>query len=78
MTYTLLVYEDKDEGGYWAEVAELSGCYTSGDTLDELLENVPDAMAAFMESLEAKGESPLRSRHSSSKSPSSKSLSQLS
>jgi antitoxin HicB len=58
MTYTLLVYEDEDEGGYWAEVAELSGCYTSGDTVDELLENVPDAIAAFMESLEARGESP--------------------
>jgi predicted RNase H-like HicB family nuclease len=53
-----LAYEDEDEGGCCAEVAGLSGCYTSGDTLDELLENVPDATAAFMESLKAKGESP--------------------
>jgi predicted RNase H-like HicB family nuclease len=41
MTYTLLVYEGEKEGGYWAEVAELSGCYTSGDTLDELLRTCP-------------------------------------
>jgi predicted RNase H-like HicB family nuclease len=49
MTYTVLVFEDKDEGGYWAKVAELPGCYTSGESLEEIEENVKDAIAAYLE-----------------------------
>jgi predicted RNase H-like HicB family nuclease len=26
-------------GGYWAEVPEFPGCYTQGESLDELLDN---------------------------------------
>jgi len=38
-TYTVLVYEaDEDEGGYWATVAELPGCGTTGETMDEIEE----------------------------------------
>jgi predicted RNase H-like HicB family nuclease len=40
-TYTLLVYEAKaDEGGYWAKVAELPGCGTTGETIEEVEENI--------------------------------------
>jgi predicted RNase H-like HicB family nuclease len=56
VTYTVLVYEDKDDGGYWAKVAELPGCYTSGETLAEIEENVKDAIAAYLESMEESGE----------------------
>ena len=56
MTYTVLVYADEDEGGYWAKVAELPGCYTSGETIDEIRENVKDAIAAYLEALEFAGE----------------------
>jgi predicted RNase H-like HicB family nuclease len=56
VTYTVLVYEDKDDGGFWAKVAELPGCYTSGETLEEVEENVKDAIAAYLESLEDSGE----------------------
>ena len=56
MTYTVLVYEDKDDGGYWAKVAELPGCYTSGESLAEIEENVKDAIAAYLESMEDSGE----------------------
>ena len=56
MTYTVLVYDDKDDGGYWAKVAELPGCYTSGETLEEIEENVKDAIAAYLESLEESGD----------------------
>ena len=36
-TYMVLVHEeeDKEVGGYWAEVVELPGCFASGDTLDD-------------------------------------------
>ena len=32
------------EGGYWAEVPAIPGCATQGDTFDELLKNIYDAV----------------------------------
>jgi predicted RNase H-like HicB family nuclease len=60
LSYTVLVYLDEDDGGYWAKVAELPGCYTSGETLDEIAENVKDAIAAYLESFEDSDEEPPR------------------
>ena len=37
------------EGGYWAEVPELPGCFTQGDTLDELYRNLTEAIACHTE-----------------------------
>ena len=48
--YTVLVHDtEEDETGYWAQVVELPGCYTQGETLDELKENVQDAIACRLE-----------------------------
>jgi predicted RNase H-like HicB family nuclease len=58
MTCTVLIYEDKDDGGFWAKVAELPGCYTSGESLEEIEENVKDAIAAYMEAIRESGEDP--------------------
>jgi predicted RNase H-like HicB family nuclease len=49
-----------EEGGYWAEVPALPGCLTQGETLDEVVENLNDAIAGWLsvqtpESLRAKG-----------------------
>lgn len=33
-----------EEGGYWAEVPAISGCVSQGESLDELLENVREAV----------------------------------
>ena len=33
-----------EEGGYWAEVPVLPGCATQGETMDELLANLRDAI----------------------------------
>ena len=38
-----------DEGGFWAEVLELEGCLTQGETEQELLENVIEATHACIE-----------------------------
>ena len=57
MTYTVLVYEaEPEEGGYWATVAELPGCATSGETLEEIEENVKDAIETYLEALKATGQ----------------------
>ena len=41
-----------EEGGYWAEVIELPGCVTQGETKEELLQNVIEAIQACLEAYE--------------------------
>jgi predicted RNase H-like HicB family nuclease len=55
--YTVIVHEgEPDEGGYWAEVEELPGCFASGDTLDELEVDIKDAIETYVSALQARGE----------------------
>ncbi len=35
---------DAEEGGYWAEVPAIPGCATEGDTFEELLRNLYEAI----------------------------------
>ena len=37
----------KEENGYWAEVPALKGCYTQGDTIDEIKENKKEAILSW-------------------------------
>lgn len=46
-SFTVLVHE-AEEGGYWAEVPELPGCLSQGETLDELRRNVIEAIEACL------------------------------
>ena len=39
-----IVVHEAEEGGYWAEVPAISGCVSQGESLDELLENVREAV----------------------------------
>ena len=39
-----VVVHQADEGGYWAEVPSIPGCATQGDSIEELLENVHEAV----------------------------------
>jgi predicted RNase H-like HicB family nuclease len=43
MKLKVLVH-DADEGGYWAEVPAIPGCATQGETFEELLENIYEAV----------------------------------
>ncbi len=47
-----------EEGGYWAEVPLLPGCLTQGETLDEIVENLNDAIRGWLsvQSYESLGE----------------------
>ena len=42
--YKFSVVIEKDEDGYFAYCPELQGCYTQGDTYEEVLENIKDAI----------------------------------
>ena len=43
MKLTVVVHE-AEEGGYWAEVPAISGCVSQGESLNELLDNVREAV----------------------------------
>jgi predicted RNase H-like HicB family nuclease len=54
-TYSVLVHE-AEEGGFWAEVEELPGCFASGETLDELDVDVKEAIEQHISALKELGE----------------------
>jgi predicted RNase H-like HicB family nuclease len=39
-----VVVHEAEEGGFWAEVPAIPGCATQGDTWDELMKNVHEAV----------------------------------
>jgi predicted RNase H-like HicB family nuclease len=43
MKLTVVVHE-AEEGGYWAEVPAIPGCATQGETFEELLKNLYEAV----------------------------------
>ena len=55
MKYRVLIEQDED-GVHVAEVSSLPGCISQGQTRDEAVENIREAIAAYLESLEAHGD----------------------
>ena len=45
---TVHVYR-AEEGGFWAEMPEYPGCYTQGETMDDLKENVREAVQCYVD-----------------------------
>ncbi len=39
-----VVIHEAEEGGFWAEVPSIPGCATQGDSFDELLSNIYEAV----------------------------------
>ena len=37
-----------EDGGYWAEVPAMKGCFSQGDTMEEVLENIKEAMEGWL------------------------------
>lgn len=54
--YSILLIPDPEEGGYTATVPALPGCVTEGDTMEEVMENIRDAIRLYLEDVEASGE----------------------
>ncbi len=42
-TFHVIIEQDED-GGYIGKVPELRGCLSQGDTLDELIQNIKEAI----------------------------------
>lgn len=39
-----VIVHDAEEGGYWAEVPAIPGCATEGESFEELLQNLYEAV----------------------------------
>jgi predicted RNase H-like HicB family nuclease len=39
-----VIVHEAEEGGFWAEVPSIPGCATQGETFEELLENLYEAV----------------------------------
>lgn len=38
-----------EEGGYWAEIPALPGCFSQAETMDEILFNIKEAAEAWLD-----------------------------
>lgn len=52
--YTVIL-EREEDGGYHAFVPALKGCHSQGDSLDDALVNIREAIEVYLESLKAEG-----------------------
>jgi len=56
MKYTYII-EKASDGSYSAYVPDLPGCTTCGDSLEEVKQNIGEAVNLYIESLREHGES---------------------
>ena len=54
--YRFSVVIERDDEGYFAFCPELQGCYTQGESYEEVLENIKDAIRLHVEDRLKSGE----------------------
>ena len=54
MRYTVIL-ESEEEGGFHVWCPALKGCHSQGETTEEALANIQEAISAYLESLRAEG-----------------------
>ena len=62
MSYKVNAVIEKDENGYYAYCSQLEGCQTQGDSLDEVLSNIKEAIGLYLETLSENEASELLSK----------------
>lgn len=55
-TYRFSIIIEKDEDGYFASCNELQGCHSQGETYEEAIENIKDAISLHVEDRVENGE----------------------
>jgi predicted RNase H-like HicB family nuclease len=50
-----VVVHEAEEGGYWAEVPAIPGCATQGESMDELMANLREAIEGCLISSAKRG-----------------------
>lgn len=62
MTYKVNVVIEKDDFGYFAYVPDLKGCHTQGESLEEVMKNMKEAIELYVETLSGKERKKISSR----------------
>ena len=52
MEYPVVLEQDPESGGYVVSCPTLQGCVSQGETEEEALENIKDAIKTYLESIE--------------------------
>lgn len=47
--YSVILHPDTEDGGYWVECPSLHGCASQGDTVEEALEMIKDAIEGHLD-----------------------------
>ena len=53
MSYKVSIIIEKDEYGYYAFCPDLEGCQSQGDSLEEVIANIKEAIELYLETLAA-------------------------
>ena len=51
MSYKVSIVIEKDEHGYYAYCPELEGCQSQGDSIEEVIANIKEAVELYLETL---------------------------
>ncbi len=51
MRFKVVIEEDEEVGGFVVSCPSLPGCFSQGDTIEEALDNIKEAIQACLESL---------------------------
>jgi len=54
--FSVIIEKDKDEDGYYAHVPALQGCHAQGDTFEETLENIKEAVKLHLDEITESGQ----------------------
>jgi len=55
MMRQVVIYPDLEDGGWVAEVPSLPGCISQGETKEDVIENVRDAIQTWIEGAQSVG-----------------------
>jgi predicted RNase H-like HicB family nuclease len=58
MSSFAVVIHEEASGGFWGEVPALPGCYSQGETVQDLLANLREAIAGTLEVMKEEGTTP--------------------
>lgn len=58
----VVVIEEDEDGGYVGSVPNIPGCHSQGDTLDELMENMREAVELCLEATKLEKDSFLKEK----------------
>ena len=51
MKFNIVIEEDLEDGGYIVHCPALKGCWSQGDTQEEALQNIKEAIAGYLKTL---------------------------